>query len=202
MSRSVWDSTLVTHRSFELPALADREFVVEEVKITEDVFADIFEEPADARERKCEIFFSVRAAENYPDIGKNIGEHLGPKKAIPFYCGIDPAGMSIFKNLDEKDAPDNGRRSWVEGDQATGYTFILNVGHSSYRLADDLGDEFRKYHIKEQMLFQAYLIAVEQKVFRGPAETFEDVFSDDNIAPIDATRYIDEIVGIALNQLS
>jgi hypothetical protein len=195
-------SKLIEHRSFELPSLTDREFAVEEVKITEDIFGSIFEEPADARERKCEIFFSVRAAENYPELGKNIGEHLGPKKTIPFYCGIDPAGMSIFKNLDEKDALGDGRRSWVEGDRASGYTFILNVGHSSYRLADVLGDEFRKYHIKEQMLFQAYLIAVEEKVFKGPAEAFEDVFSDDNIAPIDATRYIDEIVGIALNQLS
>jgi hypothetical protein len=195
-------SVLVTQRSFELPALSDREFAVEEIKITEDTFGSVFDEAADAKERKCEIFFSVRAAENYPSLGKNISDHLGPKKAIPFYCGIDPAGMSIFKNCLDSDSPDDGRRSWVVGDQASGYTFILNVGHSSIRLADDLGDEFRKYHIKEQMLFQAYLIAVEQKIFKGPAETFEDVFSDDNISPIDKTRYIDEIVGIALNQLS
>ena len=52
------------------------------------------------------------------------------------------------------------------------------------------------------MLFQAYLIAVEEKVFKGPAEAFENILSDDNIAPIDATRYIDTIVGIALNQLA
>jgi hypothetical protein len=69
-------------------------------------------------------------------------------------------------------------------------------------LADDLGDESRKYHIREQMLFQAYLISIEEKIFKGPAEGFEDKFSDDNISPVDATRYIDEIVGIALNQLS
>jgi hypothetical protein len=90
----------------------------------------------------------------------------------------------------------------VDGDRATGYTFILNIGHSSYKLADDLGDDFRKYHIKEQMIFQAYLLAVEEKVFKGPAEAFEDVLSDDNIDPIDVTKYIDEIVGIALNQLA
>jgi len=110
--------------------------------------------------------------------------------------------MSIFKNLLDVEAPDDGRRSWVEGDRATGYTFILNVGHSSHKLGDDLGDGFHKYHIKEQMLFQAYLIAVEEKVFKGPAETFENVLSDDNISPIDATRYIDTIIGIALNQLA
>jgi hypothetical protein len=195
-------STLVKYQSFELPALVDREFAVDEIEIADEIFGNIFAERPDARERKCEIFFSVRAAENYPELGKNLGDHLSPKKAVPFYCGIDPAGMSVFKNLDEKVAPDDGRRSWVEGDRATGYTFILNVGHSSYKLADDLGDEFRKYHIKEQMLFQAYLIAVEAKVFKGPAEAFADVLSDDNIAPIDATRYIDAIVGSALNQLA
>ena len=119
---------------------------------------------------------SVRAAQNYPALGKNIGDHLGPKKSISFYCGVDPAGMSIFKNLDEKDAPDDGRRSWVEGDRASGYTFILNVGHSSYKLADDLGDDFRKYHIKEQMLFQAYLVAVEEKIFKGPARLLRMFF--------------------------
>jgi hypothetical protein len=193
---------LVTQRSFELPALSDREFAVEEIKITDDTFGSVFDEAADAKERKCEIFFSVRAAENYPSLGKNISDHLGPKKAIPFYCGIDPAGMSIFKNCLDSDSPDDGRRSWIEGDRASGYTFILNVGHSSFHLADDLGDESRKYHIREQMLFQAYLISIEEKIFKGPAEGFEDKFSDDNISPVDATRYIDEIVGIALNQLS
>lgn len=194
--------TLITHKSFDLPALADREFAVDEIKITDDIFGGIFAEPSDAQERKCEFFFSIRASENYPGLGKNIGDHLGPKKTIPFFCGVDPAGMSIFKNLLDVEAPDDGRRSWVEGDRAAGYTFILNVGHSSYKLSDDLGDGFRKYIIKEQMLFQAYLIAVEEKVFKGPAEAFEDIFSDDNIAPIDAAKYIDRIVGIALNQLA
>ncbi len=193
---------LISHRSFELPALTDRDFVVNELKISEEIFGSIFDdEPPEAKERKCEFFFSIRAAENYPELNKNIGEHLGAKKAIPFYCGVDPTGMSIFKNLDESDAPENGKRSWVEGDRASGYTFILNVGHSSYRLADDLGDDYRKNYIREQMLFHAYLISVEERVFKGPAETFEDVFIDDNLAPLDAVRYLDEIVGIALNQL-
>lgn len=194
--------TFVTQKGFVLSPLADTEFGVQEITITDQLFGSIFAEPPDARERKCEVFFSIRATENYPELGKNIGDHLGPKKAIPFYCGIDPVGMSIFKNLDEKDQPDDGRRSWVDGDRATGYTFILNVGHSSYKLADELGDEFRKYHIKEQMLFQAYLIAVEEKVFKGPAEAFQDILSDDGIDPIDVTRHIDHIVGNALNQLA
>jgi hypothetical protein len=195
-------SSLLTHKSFLLQPLADAEFGDLEINITDELFGDIFTERPDANERKCEIFFSVRAAENYPALGKNIGDHLAPKKSIPFYCGIDPAGMSIFKNLDEKEETDDGRRSWVDGDRATGYIFVLNIGHSSYKLAEELGDEFRRYHIKEQMLFQAYLIAVEEKIFKGPAEAFEDILSDDDINPIDATRHIDTIVGIALNQLA
>jgi hypothetical protein len=108
--------------------------------------------------------------------------------------------MSIFKSLDEKDEPNDGKRSWVE--DRDGNVFVLNVGHSSYDLADKLGDEFRKYHIREQMLFQAYSIAVREKIFKGPAEHFEEVLSDENIPIIDAVRYVDEIVGSALNQLS
>ncbi|PWB71044.1 MAG: hypothetical protein C3F07_15615 [Anaerolineales bacterium] len=192
--------TLVSKKNYELPPLTDKVFAYEELKIDDETFGGIFAESPDARERKCEFFFSVRATKNYPKLGKNIGDHLGPKKTIPFYCGVDPAGMSIFKNLDEAEAPDDGRRSWVQGDRASGYIFVLNVEHSSYKLADDLGDEFRKYHIKEQMLFQAYLIAVEEKIFKGPAEAFEEVLSDEAIAPVDATRYVDTIVGIALNQ--
>ena len=191
---------LVTHRGFELPALTDKEFPVEEIKITEDIFGSIFAEPSNAKERKCEIFFSVRAAENYPGIEKNIGEHLGPKKAIPFYCGVDPAGMSIFKDC--RDGEDPGKRSWVDGDRASGYIFVLNAKHAAFPPANDSSDEFRRYYIKEQMLFQAYIIAVDEKIFQGAAQGFEDKFSDGNISPTDATKYIDEIVGIALNQLA
>lgn len=193
---------LVTEKSLELPSLAEREFTVSEIQITEEVFSDVFREAIDAKERKCEIFFSVRAAENYPTLGKILGEHLGPKKAISFFCGVDPPGMSIFKTVMEKNEPNDGKRSWVEGDRASGYIFVLNVGHSVYKLADELGDEFRKYHIREQMLFQAYLIAVEEDVFKGPAEPFKEVFADESIDPIEAARIIDEIVGIALNQMS
>ena len=193
--------TILAQQSFELNPLADRDFAVDEIAITDELFGNIFEEAIDVRERKCEIYFSVRAARNYPTLGKNIGEHLGQKKSIPFYCGIDPAGMSIFKNCRDSEAPDDGRRSWVEGDRASGYDFILNVGHSSFRLANESGDDFRKYYIREQMLFQAYVIAVEERVFKGPAQDFEDKFSDENLSPIDATRYIDEIIGIALNQI-
>lgn len=193
--------TILTLHSFELPPLVDRDFAVEEIKITEALFGSIFDEAIDARERKCEIFFSVRAAKNYPALDKSIGDHLSPKKAIPFYCGIDPAGMSIFKNCRDSEAQDDGKRSWVDGNRASGYDFVLNVKHSAFTLAYESGDEFRKYYIKEQMLFQAYAIAVEERVFKGPAQDFEDKFLDDDISPIDAARYIDEIVGIALNQL-
>lgn len=191
---------LVAENSFQLPSFSEREFTVPALSISKEVFGSIFEESADPRERKCELFVSVRAAENYPKFEKNIRDHVAAKKAIAFYCGADPAGMSVFKNLDEKDEPDDGKRTWVEGDRASGYTFVLNIGHSSYKLTGD-DEEFRKYYIREQMLFQAYLIAVKEKVFKGPAENFAEIFSDNNIEPVDASRYIDEIVGIALNQV-
>lgn len=194
--------TMLSKQNFELPPLADRDFAVDEIVITDELFGNIFEEAVDIRERKCELYFSVRAAKNYPVLGKSIGEHLGQKKSIPFFCGIDPAGMSIFKNCRDSEAPEDGRRSWVEGSRASGYDFILNVGHASFRLANESGDDFRKYFIREQMLFQAYVIAVEEKMFRGPAQDFEDKFSDEDISPTDAARYIDVIVGIALNQLT
>jgi len=191
---------LVTHRNYNLPPLSEREFAVSEIQINEEIFGDIFQGIADTMERKCEIFFSVRSARNYPSIKVTTADHLGPKKSIPFFCGIDPPGMSVFKSLDEKEEPDDGKRSWVEN--RDGNVFVLNVGHSSYKLADELGEDFRKYYIREQMLFQGYLIAIKEKVFKGAAGVYEEIFSDDNIPVYDKIRYVDEIVGVALNQLS
>lgn len=192
--------TLISERNLELLPLADRDFAIDELQITETVFGGIFKEALEAKERRAEIFFSVRAAENYPTFKKILGDHLGPKKSIPFFCGVDAPGMSIFKTILEKNEPEDGKRSWVEGDKASGYTFVLNVGHSVYRLADDLGDGFRKHHIREQMLLQAYLVAVGENIFKGTAEPFREFFEEEEIDPIEATRKIDEMVGLALNQ--
>jgi hypothetical protein len=192
---------LIERRNLEISALSEKEFAIDQIEIKEEIFGGIFGEPLDANERKCEIYFSVRAAENYHSLNINIGEHLGAKKIIPFYCGIDPAGMSIFKSVVDVDDKDDGRRSWIDGDRASGYTFKLNVGHNAFILANENGNEFRKYFIKEQMLFQAYVVSIGEKIFKGPAEEYENIFLDDNLSPIEGTLHIDKIVGKALHQI-
>ena len=192
---------LISERKLEISPLSEREFGVSELSISEEVFGDIFKEGIDSKERKCEIYFSVRAADNISTLGIVLGEYLGPKKSISFFCGVDPPGVSIFKTVLEKNEPTDGRRSWLEGDRATGHVFVLNVGHAVYKLAEEFGAEYRKHYVKEQMLFQGYLIAISENVFKGPAEPFKEFFEDENIDAIEATRKIDEIVGLALNQV-
>jgi hypothetical protein len=193
--------SLMSFQGLELAPLSDRDFAVEEIKISGDIFSAIFDKPADARERKCEVFFSVRAAANYPAISKSRGEYLGPRKTVPFYCGIDPAGMSIFRDCRDGEDAQSGKRSWVSGNKAEGYVFVLNVKHPAFDLAFDSGGDFRGYYIKEQMLLQAYTIAVEEGIFRGAAEGFEEKFSHGNVSPADAVKHVDEMVGIAMKKL-
>jgi len=191
---------ILSERNFLLPGLADREFAEEEFVVTKDDFGGVQQERSQ-EERKCEFFFNVRMAENVPELSKNKGERAGRRILIPFWLGIDPPGQSIFKNYLDDNNPSDDRRSWVVGDQATGYTFVLNVGHKSFQFNDELGRDARQYYIKEQLLTQAYLIAIEQETFKGCAEDFKERLLGDDIHPVEASRAINELIGRALNRI-
>lgn len=183
-----------------LPKLSEKIISCEDLKISPELFGSVWDEEAIASKRRCEIVCTLVAAEHYEKLKKVKGEKLGPKRATPFYCGVEAEGASIFKTTLQEDVPE-GHRSRVTGGAATGYTFILNVGHSSYKAVEG-NEEYQQRYCKEQLLFQAYLISISNGQFQGPAEEFAAVLSGSELEPVEATRIIDKIVGGALNALA
>lgn len=184
-----------------LSAFSDRELAVEQILISNEDFKDIAEGPANADERRCEIYFSIHSSESVPLLELNKSDRID-KKSIPFYLGIDDPGHSIFKKAVEWDAPEDGKRSRYEGDRAAGFTFMLNVGHSAYKFMNEYSNEVRQFYIKEEMLKQAYAIAIGEGVFKGSAEDFEIALKGDNIPPHESFLYFEEIIGRALNEMA
>lgn len=187
-------------RDFLLPAMSEREFAIEALNISNEIFGGIAEGPMNADERKCEIFFSARAEEKIQELNLIRGKNIGKKK-IEFFIGIDPKGHSIFKGTREVQDSENGKLSWHIGDRASGYIFVLNTGHPSYIFAKEHGTDIKKWYIRREMLGQGYTIAVKERTFRGVAKDFSEVLSDSSIPPAEAFLTIDEIVGTALMRL-
>ncbi len=187
-------------RDYLLPAMSDIEFAQDALDISEESFLVVNNAPANAEERKCEIHFSARLAENLPQLNMTKGEYLG-KKNIVFYVGMDPPGRSIFNKTLRSDDPKNGKRSWHEGDRASGYTFYLNGSHPSYVFTESYPNEVKNEYIKEQMLCQAYVIAVKEKEFTGVLEKFKHDLTAEDISAEDAFLKLHEIVGKALIEL-
>ncbi len=184
-----------------LPSMSEKKFSEEVLNISNEDFGWIDEEPADPDERKCEIFFSTRFAESIPPLNKIKGDKID-KKTIPFFLGIDPEGDSIFKKTDEWEGPKDGRRSRYEGNRSSGYIFLLNVKHPSYLLSEAWGDDAKQYYIKEQMLRQAYIIAVSYEEFHGVLEKFKDALKTGSESPPeDHFRAMEELIGEALIKL-
>ena len=124
------------------------------------------------------------------------GDNIGKKK-IEFYIGIDPPGQSIFKRVSDWNDSNDGKRSRYSGDRVTGYEFQLNVGHPSFKFALELGDESKQEYVKEQMLRQAYAIAIYEREYSGIAEEFRERLENE-ITPAEAFILIEEIIGKAL----
>jgi len=191
---------LITEQGALLTAMSEKEYAIEALDISNEAFGQIFEGPANADDRKCEIFFSIRFAENIPQVNKIKGDKIGKKK-IDFYLGIDPPGHSIFRELREVEDAEDGRRSWYEGDRASGYIFVLNAGHPSYDFVREHGADLKRWYIREQMLIQGYAIAVAERNFAGVAEDFSEVLSAGDIPPAEAFLKMYEIIGTALLKL-
>jgi hypothetical protein len=180
--------------------MSDKEFAVDSLDIAGESFIAVNNGPANAEERKCEIYFSARLSHNVPELKMIKGQHLG-KKSIEFYLGIDPPGRSIFKDVNVMNSPTDGRRSWHLGDLASGYVFILNKGHPSYKFASSHGSEVEQEYMKEQMLCQAYSIAIAEQKFTGVSEKFKEILLSQDISPSEAFLKIHEIIGQALIEM-
>lgn len=79
---------------------------------------------------------------------------------------------------------------------------MLNTGHSAYKFMKEYSNEVRQYYIKEEMLKQAYAIAIGEGVFKGSAEDFENALKGDNIPAHEAFLTFEEIIGRALNEMA
>jgi len=192
---------IISEKKVCLSVFSEREFAVEQIIISKEDFKEISEGPANADERRCDIYFSIHSSENIPLLKLNKSDRID-KKSIAFFLGIDPPGQSIFKNAVDWDAPEDGRRSKYEGGSAAGFTFFLNVSHSAYKFMNEFSNEVRQYYIKEEMLKQAYVIAIGEGVFKGSAEDFENALKGDNIPPHESFLTFEEIIGRALNEMA
>jgi hypothetical protein len=176
-------------------SMQDYYFSVDSIEISKEVFGAVSEGPADADERKCEIYFSARFADSIPALELVKGAYIG-KKAISFYVNIDPPGTSIFKKTTDEKDENQPRRSRHHGTPAEGYTFVLNIAHPCYKIADESG--IKKEYIMEEMLKQAYAVAIKNNVFKGASESYADSLADGELSPAESFITIDEIIGKAL----
>lgn len=188
-----------SERGIILPALSDLEFAYDSIDISGEEFLAISKGPKNSKERKCEIYLEVRLSEHIPQFNMTKAQYLG-KKNIPFYIGIDPPGNSIFKSAKSSDDKEDGRRSWYEGDAASGYVFVLNEGHPSYIFTTNYPQtpEIRSEYIKEQMLCQAYAIAISQGEYPEFAEEIQEQLENQEIRPEESFLKIYEIISKAM----
>jgi len=193
--------TLFEEKSVMLKGQADHIVYVDDISVTLDKFSSVRDAIASTHERACDIFTTVRLVEDSPDLGLPRRWTLD-KVSIPFYLEVDPPGFNIFQDCRQLDDPADGRPSWYDGSAESGYTFYLNVGHYSYRFIQNRGDEaVCSWYEKEQMLRQAYLIAFENEVYKGPVAEFKDKLAASDLPFREAVSIYDHIVGSALNAI-
>jgi len=179
----------------------DYEAFVDDIAVSPDNFGSVLETPADITERCCDIYCIVRLAKASIELNKPRKWKLN-KTSIKFYLEVDPPGHSIFQDLQEVEAKTEGWQSKYEGTMESGYTFVLNIGHGAYRFVQSREDNsmLRRY-TQEQMLRQAYLIAFENDIYKGPAEQHRDALTDAQLPAKETARIFDLIIGTALNQI-
>lgn len=156
--------------------------------------------------RHCRIQLKITAAEHLPELEIIKGKPLTGTWNFSFYLEKDDPGRGVFINGSEDDKPEDGRRSWFEGDMAIGYQFIFNSGHPKYHEVKSFDNtDYTESYYFEEMLKQAYFIAIRKGVYKGPFEdesrtgkSFKDLFSDDNGLTHEILEGFDEFYGLAL----
>ncbi len=193
--------TLFEEKSIMLKGQTDHIVYIDDIDITLDKFSSVHDTIASTNERACDIFTTARLVEDSPELGLPRRWTLD-KVSIRFYLEVDPPGFNIFRDCQQSVAPTDGRPSWYDGSAESGYIFYLNVGHYSYRFIESRSDEaILEQYGKEQMLRQAYLIAFENEVYKGPAAEFKDRLAATDLQFREAVSIYDRIVGTALNTI-
>ena len=193
--------SLLSQSDIELKGQADQVYDIGDLPITLEKFGAVHETLASTSERSCEIHGLVRLARASARLNR-------PRKwkldqiHCPFYLEVDPPGHSIFQDTTDVDQPTNGKQSWYDSSESAGYRFVLNVGHSAYKFIRSRDDEpLTKFYIQEQMLRQAYLIAIDREKFGGPASEFEEALSASDLTTRDIADIFNTIIGTAINQV-
>ena len=194
-------ATLKEEREFCISALSDYKFDLDNIEVSSDIFSNIFDSAATAESRKCEIFYSVRFAQTYEDLNVLKGEHACHKKTQDFFCGVDPAGQSIFKQIQNIDAKDDYRRAHTSGSSSEGYSFYLNSAHPSFKWVQTQDIEVRDSYYQEQMIFHACKLALKDEVFDGPLASFKERITDLELAQHELVENFDEILGMILKNI-
>jgi hypothetical protein len=193
--------TLMQERDYEISALSDYKCELSDIEVSRDIFGVIFDELAVAESRKCEIFYSVRHAETDEGLKLIKGDHACSKKSQEFYCGVDPAGQSIFKQTETVNDEADCRRAFTRGSSSDGYSFILNTSHPSYKFVKEYEAEVREAYMQEQMIYHACKLAVKDEVFEGPLSSFEEKFLDTELPHYEVAESFDEVVGMILKKV-
>jgi hypothetical protein len=192
---------LLSERALILQPMSDRWFTSDALEVKGEEYAAINDAPPNPPDRKCDVFFSARLSDHIPQLNMVKGENIGRKK-IDFYLGVDPPGESIFKNVRDWHDTQDGKRSKHEGDRASGYTFFLNVGHPAYNFVENYQDEeLKQAYIREQMLVQAFAIAVKEGQYTGIAKKYKEKLTDGEVSPADAFLVFEEMVGSGVSEL-
>jgi len=193
--------TLFEEKSILLRGQTDHVVYIDDIDITLDKFSSVHNMIASTSERICDIFTTARLVEDSPELRLPRRWTLD-KISIPFYLEVDPPGYNIFRDAKQAPDPADGRPSWYDGSAENGYTFYLNVEHYSYRFIQNTGDEaVCRWYEKEQMLRQAYLIAFENEVYKGPVAEFKDRLTATDLPLRETIGIYEHIVGTALNTI-
>lgn len=194
-------ANLLEERSFEIKALSDNKFDLGDFEISNEIFGAVFDEVPKADFRKCEIFYSVRFAEAYEDFEVLKGQHACNKKFQDFYCGVDPAGNSIFKDIDNYSDENDHKRAKTEGSDTEGYTFFINSGHPSYKWVDDKHDaELLIDYVEDQMILHSCKFIVQNDAFEGSQKDLREKLIDDDSSPYEVAESFDELVSMVLKK--
>lgn len=188
---------LCNQNDIELPANSELLYAITDIIVDTNRFAPILQSSLHISERTCEIYAAVHLRETCAALGLRRAQRLN-KATVRFYLEVDPPGQSIFSDVQESNDPTDVRQSWYKA-EGSGYTFFLNIGHPTYIIYEKVANELlSKQYKQQQMITQAYMLAIENDIFKGNAAEYKAGITDQNLAPIDIIRRFSEMLGMGL----
>jgi hypothetical protein len=193
--------SLLEKDSIELKANSELYYSIDDIVIKPDIFANVLNADLHINERTCELFAAVYLKEACIPLGLRSKQRLG-RSIIKFYLEVDPPGYSIFTKLLTTDAPENPEQSWYLGDSFSGYTFYLNIGHPVFKQYQKINHEvlLKQYQI-QQMMSQAYILAIANEVFKGRTADYKASITDPDSSPADVIKTFSKMLGMGLGKV-